>query len=1407
MFPRNQKPKLLLLAAALLSGVAAFLPAQTPAPFADFSPSFELFQLPGGEPANHVQCIVQDSLGFVWFGSENGLYRYDGQGFVTYRYDPFDSTSIASDQIEWIFQDKKGMLWLGHWGRGVTAFDPLTGKCARYTHDPKNPNSLCNNQVSMIVESSDGYIWIATANGLSRLEPRNNQFKHFVHDPADPNSLSYRFVRSLYVDKSGVLWVGCGSPFDDNDPKGILGGLNRYNPNGTFTRYLHNLKDFHSLSNNQVRTMFEDSKGNFWIGTGGAGLQRMDRNTGSFVRLPFDFAHPSRLGAPVLQKNEARFPPFYHVTFVNEDRRGRLWIGAVEGGLNVFDPETNSMKHFEQVTGMTDSLQTNMLWHFCQTRDGVVWLASAGLGGRVFRVKNASNLFPFFKTRQLGLAYATFPGVAKDPKGNIWLQTRGDFSGVVRFEPASGKWKRFPYEPANDARTFLDFEELSIDPDGNIRASTPKGLYKLNLKSGDDTNCCFRRDTAISQRIDYELLWPPYFDKKGNIWIASWGNGLYCISPKMDVTHFRHDASDPGSIGGNQVEKVFEDKSGNIVVHGGSINIDSANPLFFDRFEPGLTGNKGTFRHLVPAGEMGDPGRAVEDKKGNFWLVAFPSGIRKINVKTGEYTTYTVENGALVTNFITDMVMGPDGHIWMTSAGHIIELEPETETFFTYSTHHGVQNLAWTWVTGSCIGSDGEIIFSGEGGFHAFYPEEVHRLWNNKPATVRITGLKIFGKMITPGKSSVLNRPIWETGEIRLTHGRNIFSFNIACFDFYGPELSRLEFMLENYDRDWRTDLREGEASYVNVPPGEYVFRARGANSMSVWDKKGVSLRIVVLPPWWQTWWAYSLYAALFFGSIFSVYRFQISRRLEHAETLRLQELDAVKTKLYTNITHEFRTPLTVILGMARQVLENPKEHFRYGLDMITRNSENLLDLVNQMLDLGKLESGKLSLHLRQGDVVNFLKYLVESFHSLAESKNIRIHFLDDIEMLTMDFDAERLQQIVSNLLSNAVKFTPEGGHIYVSVGSVDQLLVIKVKDTGMGISEEHLPYIFDRFYQADDTHTRHQEGTGIGLALVKELVKLMDGNIAVKSTPGKGTEFLVTLPVRRVAGLTPVIVDEQRRESNETPIQMHSSAAFVEKPLVLIAEDNADVVAYIASCLAADYRIAVAKNGRECEEAAFNIIPDLIITDVMMPLKDGFEVCETLKNDERTSHIPVIMLTAKADMESKLEGLEKGADAYLMKPFHKEELLLRIKKLLELRQKLQQHYLSLAGLAKVAVAEKEMPPVSNFENAFVTRAKEIVEAHLDDFDFDVEKFCRALMMSHAQVHRKLSALTGLSANRFIRSVRLSKAKTLLKTPEITITAVAFDTGFNDPSYFGKVFKQEFGLTPAEWREMNNIRK
>lgn len=1432
---QHHTPLPLLLALCLLLPVGAQAQQQANR-LQDYAPQFEVFTLPSGDPfaANYVQCVAQDSLGVLWFATQDGLRRYDGRNTTTLRHDPLHENSLVGNYAQWIHVAKDGTLWVADYGKGLTHYDQATGKFTRYRHYPNDPNSLSSDTVAMVVEDQHGHIWAGTHHGLNRLDRKTGTIKRYLSDPSSPNTLSANLVRALYIDRQGTLWVGCGFPWDDRDPTGKTGGLNRYHPDTeTFTRYLHDPANPNSLADNRVRALFEDSRGNFWVGTMGAeGLQQLDRNTGVFTRLP---ANPNKLGTPFLRSMPLAQQNLRQVLSILEDKNGWLWIGSMSG-LDIYDPATGSVRHFEEGKN-ADSLPMNFIWNLAQTRDGSIWMGGGITGGKAVKVTTAPQLFAYYDTKAF---IPEVQALLEDDKGDIWFGGGGQGNiQVFRRERAGNQTRAITLSTVPNPDNYYNVFTLLHDPATSaIWACTNEGLFVIDAKTNTVVRR-YRHDPNDPQSLSTDMVTNILKDRQGYFWVTTWGGGLHRLDVKTGkFRRFQHDPADPGSIGGSQVFGLHEDAQGAIWVGGGVEPMAdiSENPMFLDRYNP----ETGTFTHFLNTQDYGCACAILSDQKGNLWVLTMVQGIMKLNPTTGQIKKYNQSNSNIPTNHVHAIKQAPDGRIWLTSPSALIEFDPESEFFYEYGASHGMRISHLNFFT-TFINKAGKVYFGGAGGFHAYLPPKVSSAQQQSGPTLRITGFKIANEPVVPAPDGLLRRPIWETAEIRLAHDQNVFAFTIACFDYQSPAGNRVEFMLENYDKKWRNDLRDGEVTYFNVPPGEYVFRVRGANSLGEWNRAGTQVRVVVRPPWWQTTWAYLLYAALALGLTYGMYHFLLHRRLAQAEAERLKELDTVKTRLYTNITHEFRTPLTIISGMAEQIRENPSEWLDEGLVLIKRNSARLLDLVNQMLDLAKLESGKMALHLQQGDVVRYLKYLVESFHSYAQGKGVQMHFLSDLDALSMDFDPERLQQIVGNLVSNAVKFTAAGGNVYLDVrchGDVSRsangqrppadapYLVIRVRDTGIGIPEEQLPYIFDRFYQATTpangenpltASAAHGGGSGIGLALTKELVKLMGGKIAAKSRPGEGAEFTVTLPVRRhseekPAPATLLLEDDTfppfsfENQLNLPPIPaaqpiVASTRAPSATPLILLAEDNADVVAYLASCLAGDYRLVVAKDGQEAIELATEQVPDLLVTDVMMPRKDGFEVCRTLRADTRTSHIPIVMLTAKADMDSKLEGLEHGADVYLSKPFHKKELRLRIRKLLEMRQKLQQHYLAAAGLNAGAAAPKDPPPVPGAEDKFVRKVREIVDTHLDDSAFDVEQLCRAMAMSHSQLHRKLSALTGLAATKFIRHVRLSKAQELLRDETLTVAAVAYDTGFSDPSYFGRVFRQEFGVSPQEWRE------
>ena len=534
-----------------------------------------------------------------------------------------------------------------------------------------------------------------------------------------------------------------------------------------------------------------------------------------------------------------------------------------------------------------------------------------------------------------------------------------------------------------------------------------------------------------------------------------------------------------------------------------------------------------------------------------------------------------------------------------------------------------------------------------------------------------------------------------------------------------------------------------------------------------------------------------------------------------HAQKTKLEELDEMKSRFFTNISHEFRTPLTVIGGMAAQIRQEPKKWMEKGLELIQRNNHQLLDLVNQILDLRKLESGTMTLDMHQGDIIFYVRYLMESFHSLAESKGIELHFLCEMKELHMDFDREKLLRVISNMMSNAIKFTPEEGNVYMSVSrqqwerdsqnitkSNEQLptngLLLMIKDTGVGIPAEKLPYIFDRFYQGDDSDTRQGEGTGIGLALTKELVKLMGGEISVTSEINKGSVFKLKLPISQNAPLESLIKTNEALappNSSTSSLKVVTPKAHDLAHKLLIIEDNNDVVTYLESILPGHYALIIARDGNEGIEKAIDEVPDLIISDIMMPYKDGFEVCKILKEDLRTSHIPIVLLTAKADIDSRLDGLRRGADAYLTKPFNQQELLIRLEQLLKLRQHLQGRYQTLEPLPPTKEVQLQQ------EDKFILEVRALIEKHLQDTDFGIPILCKAMGMSRTQLHLKIKALTKHSASHYIRAIRLHKAKTLLESSDLTISEIAYEVGFSDPSYFSRTFSEEFGQSPRSFQK------
>ncbi len=800
--------------------------------------------------------------------------------------------------------------------------------------------------------------------------------------------------------------------------------------------------------------------------------------------------------------------------------------------------------------------------------------------------------------------------------------------------------------------------------------------------------------------------------------------------------------------------------------------------------------------------------RIHEDAKGRLWLGTLINGVLIYDPSDGSVKTIDQTKG-LSNNLVATLLEDDDGNIWAGTYNGITLLSPEGMVLGKIFKPDGLADdecNRWS----AMKMDDGRLVFGSNAGLSFIDPKLLKkRIQEGTPPHIYLTGLsnEVQGRSLMP----IDLFPKFKQNErITVPAANRNLKINFALSNYIAPERSTFAYKIEGHDKDWNYIGNQRQLSLNALPPGKYNILIKGADGWGRWSDPPIVIPVNVQEFFYKRWWAFCLYVLVILSALYFIRKNQIRHLKEEAENKHLQEIDSIKTKLYTNITHEFRTPLTVISGMA-DMIENPAN----AKELIKRNSEGLLGLVNQLLDLAKLESGHLKLELVQADVVPYVQYMLESFQSLAATKNIRLVFLKSADRLVMDFDEKRLAIIISNLLSNAIKFTRQNGNIVLEILEENNQLLLRVKDNGIGIPPDKLPHVFERFYQVDDAATRRGEGTGIGLTLTKELVELMGGKITVQSpTPdGEGTEFTVSLPINQnaekgVANLpaplmmAPSFSDEMAAiQTAENPLPPHT-----DLPLLLLIEDNPDVAIYIKACLQGRYAIEWAENGAIGIEKALETIPDIIISDVMMPEKDGFEVCQTLKNDERTSHVPIVLLTAKADVPSRLEGLGVGADAYLSKPFLKEELFIRLEKLVELRRNLQK-YFSLRAKTEGEVLPPDLntaAPIAR-EDAFLTKVRNVLEEHLDDAEFGVEQLARQMAMSSSQIRRKMTAVTGEAPVQYFRSLRLSRSKALLKDPDLNISEVAYQCGFSDPSYFARVFVQEFGMSPGEYRQQSGL--
>ena len=1338
-----------------------------------------------------VNSLCQDESGIIWMGIfGKGLAFYDGVSHVRF---PLDNEELFANSSS-IFTYGDGIIYLNCKDH-VQLFDPL-GQQVVSTINGQRDHAF--DKLVYYSDAQDTLLW-----AISYLEPRENrtQYRIFLSKNKQPFE---SIGESAYLTYGVPLILKYGRQVVLKDTNGIM-ILNQFG--NTQQQYIP------GLLTDQLTELncYLDEKGNMWFG------REYYCMPAEYPDIVDQLCSPKSLQSWNLETQrrtiyERRKPEMAKRARVVEKypvdltyAGGKIFIDVTQATAvgntsvpQIFNLEDQTFSNYHGLILDKDNLgvigEIGMSLH---DKSGILWLG--GKNG-LLRISEPADGFVLLPSLGLRGFVETSDGYVV---GHVRVYEPGaeGYSILSHYDRRTGE---VTYSDLTNVGKKIPWQWMQVALLDDVIYA---GCQKYDLDQG--TVSWYIENDVVGGAATLVML-----DRKDRLWRASWGSDKVGVYDRSTMELLRLEILTGLARNPAEINEIYQRPST------GDIWIGTYGQGLFmiPEEQSGITRlSRDT------ASPIRLPNNIVasfyEDRDRNMWI-GHGSGLSRLSGDLEDISNFPV-NPEFPELILVYAILPEDGDeaLWLSTNLGIYRFDTRTESYMDFPLNPVIMHSEFN-RNSALKTSWGQMFFGGavlDDRTVAFYPQEVMDAYDGveiPAAPLILHNIRKYDAGLR--REVVYKNALQKVEEIVLNPGDRYFGLTFSITDFRRHADNHYSYYLEGYENDWNTPARNNNiVRYENLRPGIYTLKMRGALMHDRIAQNERHIRVVVLPFWYQTWWSKVLFGLALAGGLYLFFRMRLARQYEIQEAIRLRDLDNLKTRLYANITHEFRTPLTVIMGMNDNIEDHPLEK-----SLIRRNAESLLSLINQLLDLSKLNSGKLKVEPVQGDIISYLQYLAESFYSLASDKKISLSFRPEMDALVMDFDEVKMRHMIYNLLSNGIKFTRPGGKVVLEVSTSTQdnrpWVEIKVKDTGPGIPAKELPHIFDRFYQVEELKgdaTQAQTtsvfaGTGIGLALTKELAELMGGRIEVKSTVGWGSEFTVLVPVRKEAQ-TPKMSTAPVPEFSENNMELEFESIPAapdqiqgDKPLVLIIEDSTGVVTYIRSLLREDYHVLVAINGQEGIDIALEHIPDIVITDVMMPEKNGYEVCSILKHDERTSHIPIVMLTAKVDLHSKIAGLETGADVYLVKPFEKQELLVHLRNLLVLRKTLQQKYASMAAITTEVVTSDTPSPLikPDIEDRFLRKLCDVIEANLSNADLSVPDVCKSINLSHTQLYRKIKALTGKTPSQFIRSIRLQKALHMLETTTLNISEVAYETGFNDPNYFSRMFRQEYGKAPGEMR-------
>ena len=1314
---------------------------------------FKKINQSSGLSNGRITSIVKEKDGFIWIGTKNGLNRYDGLDVKVYNK---KNSNLTSNDISDLLIDSKKRLWITTLGGGLNYYNAMNDTFEVF----KSTENMLSSHVTTVIEDSKGQIWLGTEKGLCKLNTDTNTFISFTNELNIGQSKKSNNVTSIYEDKNGNLWIGTFGNglfiFDIVEER-----FQQITPEQT------QISDF-------IYAISDLNPDKILIGTNGSGLLLVDITTLKFSNF--------------FKENLAFKQDVNIVRSIKKDSKDNLWIGTDGNGVfeiqypNGKNPIVHNYLYNSQ---LESSLSGNAIYDIMDDGDYNIWIGTAWNGISIVDKKNTNEIL-----------FSDIVGVNPSPvlsiyKNNKKLYFGLDGNGLTVYDVEFDKVKYYNEKQKPSTIKGKYIQKIIETKDGNIWLGTfANGLIKFNEQRDKFTH--YRHEFKNDESISYDDVRDIIEDEHNNLWIATWGGGLNYLDTKTEnFISYRESEDKTNTVNNDNIIDLVKDGENMwIATFGGGLNFFDIKKKVFTFY----TYNESNTNSLSSNNIFS----IFKDSKDYLWIGTSGEGINRMNLKTNQIERFETEDDIRYQT-ITGIIEDDYQTIWFSTKQGILNYNYQTNTFNSFPDLSGEFHI-------NSIFKDeqGLLYFGGINDVVKVNPKTVKI--NDIQPKVKITNFKLFNKEVKIGEHEILKKNIVYEDGITLKHNQDVLTFEFSALQFPFSNTCEYAIKMENFDEEWRYIGKDRTATYTNLSPGNYIFKVKSKVASSTWGNAYTSIDIHILKPFWLKWWAFLFYGLVLLLLFYLSNKYTLAwermksnlafEKLTHEKDTELYNL---KQQFFTNISHEIRTPVTLILSSINRLFDKGElleSKQIKSAHTIRKNSNLLLQLVNELLDIRKFETNEISLKITEGEVVSFCKEIFLSFSEIASDRNIHYKFHSEKPKIDLWFDKNQLEKVIYNLLTNAFKFTKNEGDINLEIQNNADTVCIVVKDNGVGMSQSHISKIFNRFYQVENAESDEKSGFGLGLAITKEIIELHKGKIVVTSEKNKGSIFEVQL-LKSKDHFSDLEIQETEILNNEdTRVIKHLKQKVkkdkAEKQTILIVEDNIDIQESLQTILNNEYHIVQAYNGEEGLKKAATDFPDLIISDVMMPIMDGIEFTKKLKSDALTSHIPIIILTARTSVKNRLEGFETGADAYINKPYNEALLKTRINNLLNSRKLLREKFRNENMLTPEELA------ISSTDQIFLEKLYKSIEANLETNNFKAEDISKSIGMSHSVMYKKIKALTGLSYVEFIREYRLAIARHLIEDLGYSVTDACFKVGYSDRKYFSKLFKQKFNMNPSE---------